>query len=132
MKRLPMERLLLLIALLSLLCPVAAIPADPPARSGTQIAEKGGPGPSGVAPATLKIQNRPIVTLRGTLLGYSPKQRVEAAESRIQLLIERGEAGPVSAVTRPEGMSVIGPFRISHKPSRKSTRQRMASCFSAP
>jgi small-conductance mechanosensitive channel len=59
-----------------------------------------------LAPATLKIQNRPIVTLRGTLLGYSPKQRVEAAEARIQLLIERGEAGPVSAVTRPEGMLV--------------------------
>jgi small-conductance mechanosensitive channel len=106
MKRLPMERLLLLIALLSLLCPVAAIPADPPARSGAQIAEKGSPAPAGIAQATLKIQNRPIVTLRGTLLGYSPKQRVEAAEARIQLLLERGEAGPVSAVTRPEGMMV--------------------------
>ena len=106
MKRLPMKRLLLLIALLSLLCPVAAIPADPPARSGAQIAEKGSPAPAGIAQATLKIQNRPIVTLRGTLLGYSPKQRVEAAEARIQLLLERGETGPVSAVTRPEGMMI--------------------------
>jgi small-conductance mechanosensitive channel len=58
------------------------------------------------APATLKIQNRPIVTLRGTMLGYTPKQRVEAAEARIQLLIERGETHPVSAVARPEGMMV--------------------------
>ena len=106
MKRLPMKRLLLPILLLAFLWPTAAIPADPPARSGTQIAEKGGPAPAGVAPATLKIQNRPIITLRGTLLGYSPNQRVEAAEARIQVLIERGETGPVSAVTRPEGMMI--------------------------
>ena len=61
---------------------------------------------SAFAPAALKIQNRPIVTLRGTMLGYTPKQRVEAAEARIQLLIERGETHPVSAVARPEGMMV--------------------------
>ena len=80
MKRLPMKRLLLLITLLAFLFPTAAIPADPPAAKGTQIAEKGGTAPAGVPPATLKIRNRPIVTLRGTLLGYTPKQRVEAAE----------------------------------------------------
>jgi len=61
---------------------------------------------SALAPATLKIQNRPIVTLRGTLLGYSPRQRIEAAESRIQRLIERSDTGPVSAIPRPEGMMV--------------------------
>jgi small-conductance mechanosensitive channel len=61
---------------------------------------------STLAQATLKIQNRPIVTFRGTLLGYSPRQRVEAAESRIQRLIERGDTGPVSVIARPEGMMV--------------------------
>ena len=64
-----------------------------------------------LAAATLKIENRPVATLRGTLLGYSPKQRVEAAEARIQLLIERGETGPVSVIPRPEGMLV----RINEK-----------------
>jgi small-conductance mechanosensitive channel len=94
-----MKRLLLLFALVALLLPATVMPADPPA-SKSKAAD------AARATATLKIQNRPIVTLRGTLLGYSPRQRVEAAESRIQLLIDRGETGPVSAIPRPEGMMV--------------------------
>ncbi len=101
-----MKRLLLLITLLAFLFPTAAIPADPPARSGTQIAEKGGPAPAGVPPATLKIQNRPIVTLRGTLLGYSPNQRVEAAEARINAVIERGNWGTATTKTITEGLLI--------------------------
>ncbi len=81
MKRLPMKRLLLLITLLMFLWPTAAIPAEQvPAKAKTD--EKA--GDPALAPATLKIQNRPIVTLRGTMLGYTPKQRVEAAEARIK------------------------------------------------
>jgi small-conductance mechanosensitive channel len=106
MKRLPMKRLILLIGLLSLLCTVAAIAADPPARSGTQVAEKGSPAPAALAPATLKIQNRPIVTLRGTLLGYSPNQRVEAAEARINAVIEQGTWGTATTKTITEGLLV--------------------------
>jgi small-conductance mechanosensitive channel len=106
MKRLPMERVLLLITLLVFLWPVAAIPADPPARSGTQVAEKGSPAPAGIAQATLKIQNRPIVTLRGTLLGYTPKQRVEAAEARIKAVIERGAWEAVTTKPFSEGLLV--------------------------
>lgn len=106
MKRLPMKRLLLLITLLVFLWPSTSVPADPPARSGTQLAEKGGSAPAGVPPATLKIQNRPIVTLRGTLLGYSPKQRVEAAEARINAVIERGAWGTVTARTISEGLLI--------------------------
>ncbi len=141
-----MKRVILLIALMAFLSPATVIPADPPA-SKAKPAEKGiaatKAADAALAPATLKIQNRPIVTMRGTLLGYSPKQRVEAAQARIHLLIERGETGPVSAVTRPEGMmvrigekcsllrharrtstnwpaktsmrSAIGPFRISRQ-----------------
>jgi small-conductance mechanosensitive channel len=97
-----MKRALLLITLLMFLWPTAAIPAE---QAGKGIAAAKAVD-AALAPATLKIQNRPIVTMRGTILGYTPKQRVEAAEARIQLLIERGEAGPVSAVTRPEGMMV--------------------------
>jgi small-conductance mechanosensitive channel len=98
-----MKRLLLLITLLMFLWPTAAIPAEQvPAKAKTD--EKA--GDPALASATLKIQNRPIVTMRGTMLGYTPKQRVEAAEARIQLLIERGETHPVSAVARPEGMMV--------------------------
>ena len=106
MKRLPMKRLLLLITLLAFLFPTAAIPADPPAAKGTQIAEKGGTAPAGVPPATLKIRNRPIVTLRGNLLGYTPKQRVEAAELRINAVIERGGWGHVTARSIDEGQLI--------------------------
>jgi small-conductance mechanosensitive channel len=101
-----MKRLLLPILLLAFLWPTAAILADPPATKGTQIAEKGGPAPAGIAQATLKIQNRPIVTLRGTLLGYTPKQRVEAAEARINAVIERGNWGTATTKTIPEGLLI--------------------------
>jgi small-conductance mechanosensitive channel len=101
-----MKRLLVLIALLAFLFPTAAIPADPPATKGTQFAEKGGAAPTGVSPATLKLQNRRIVTLRGTLLGYTPKQRVEAAEARIKAVIERGAWEAVTTKPFSEGLLV--------------------------
>jgi small-conductance mechanosensitive channel len=101
-----MKRLLVLIALLAFLFPTAAIPADPPATKGTQFAEKGGAAPTGVPPATLKLQNRRIVTLRGTLLGYTPKQRVEAAEARIKAVIERGAWEAVTTKPFSEGLLV--------------------------
>jgi small-conductance mechanosensitive channel len=101
-----MKRTLLLITLLAFLWPASAIPADPGATKGTQLAEKGGLGPSGVAPTTLKIQNRPIITLRGTLLGYTPKQRVEAATARINTVIERGNWGTATTKTITEGLLI--------------------------
>ncbi|MGE5799890.1 MAG: hypothetical protein ACM337_06140, partial [Syntrophaceae bacterium] len=101
MKRLPMKRVLLLITLLAFLWP-AAVPAEQTAPKGK--AEKA--IDPALAPATLKIENRPIVTLRGTLLGYTPKQRVEAAESRIGNTIERGTWGPVTTKTISEGLLV--------------------------
>jgi small-conductance mechanosensitive channel len=97
-----MKRLLLLITLLALLWPPAAVPAEQTAPKGK--AEKA--IDPALAPATLKIENRPIVTLRGTLLGYTPKQRVEAAESRIGNTIERGTWGPVTTKTISEGLLV--------------------------
>jgi small-conductance mechanosensitive channel len=101
-----MKRLLLLTTLLAFLWPATVIPADPPSSKGVPSTEKGGPAPAGVSPATLKIQNRPIVTLRGTLLGYTPKQRVEAAGLRINSVIERGAWGTVTAKAISEGLLI--------------------------
>ncbi|HOD36385.1 MAG TPA: hypothetical protein PLR20_09995 [Syntrophales bacterium] len=97
-----MKRALLLITFLLFLLTGAVIPAYPstaramPVEKGTPTLKTTDPA---VTPAILKIHNRPIVTLRGPLLGYTPKQRVEASEERIRRLIERGEMGAVSAVT---------------------------------
>ncbi len=77
-----------------------------PATKGTPIAERRRPRRLGGPPATLKIRNRPIVTLRGTLLGYTPKQRVEAAELRINAVIERGTWGAVTTKTTPGGLLI--------------------------
>jgi len=97
-----MKRLILLLIALAFLWPAAVVPAEQPAPRGkTEKAVD-----PALAPATLKIQNRPIVTLRGTLLGYAPKQRAEAAESRIGTAIERGIWGPVTTRTIPEGLLV--------------------------
>jgi small-conductance mechanosensitive channel len=100
---------LCILCLMFFLFPVATFAREAPSSEAKpaekSIAASKAADPA-LAPATLKIQNRPIVTLRGTMLGYTPKQRVEAAEARIQVLIEVGETGPVSAVARPEGTMV--------------------------
>jgi len=100
---------LCILCLMFFLLPMATFAREAPsseAKPVEKITAAAKAGDPALSPATLKIQNRPIVTLRGTMLGYTPKQRVEAAEARIQLLIERGETHPVSAVARPEGMMV--------------------------
>ncbi len=95
-----------LIVLSMFLWPAVAIPADPPAHgdkhSEKSIAAKG--AEPTIAPATLKVQNRPIVTLRGNLFGYTPKQRVEAATARIKAHIDQGSWGPTAA--RPAEVSI--------------------------
>ena len=97
-----MKRAILLIALLAFLWPAGAVAAE---RTGPKGKAEKAIDPS-LAPATLKIQNRPIVALRGTLLGYSPRQRIEAAEARIESMIERGTLGPVSTKAISEGLLV--------------------------
>jgi small-conductance mechanosensitive channel len=97
-----MKRLILLFIALAFLWPTSVLHAEQTASKGK--AEKA--TDPAYAPATLKVENRPIVTLRGTLLGYSPRQRVEAAESRIGNTIERGMWGPVTTKTISEGLLV--------------------------
>ncbi len=96
-----MKRLLPLIAILALLWPAAA--AADQAAQGTAASKAAGPA---VETATLKIHNRPIVTLRGSIAGYTPKQRVEAIEKRIGTLLDRGTWGAVSTKPISEGILV--------------------------
>jgi small-conductance mechanosensitive channel len=100
-----MKRLILLITVLALLWPAAAVPADAPA-SKAQPAEKGSIADPSVKPATLKVDNRAIFKFRGPLLGYTPKQRVEAAELRIKAVIQRGAWGTVTKRAFSEGLLI--------------------------
>jgi small-conductance mechanosensitive channel len=103
-----MKRLFLLIALLALLVlqwPAGAAPADAP-PSKAQPLEKGAIAEPSVKPATLKVENRAIFTFRGPLLGYTPKQRVDAAELRIKTVIQRGAWGTVTKRPFSEGILV--------------------------
>ena len=70
-----MKRLILLIALLALLCPSTALAADPPASKALSTDKGSTATEPSVKPATLKVDNRPIFTFRGTLLGYTPSMR---------------------------------------------------------
>jgi small-conductance mechanosensitive channel len=97
-----MKRLILLLIALAFLWPTNVVHAKQTASKGK--ADKA--SDPAIAPATLKIQNRPIVTLRALFTGYTPKQRVEAAEARIHRLIERGELASVSAAPQSEGIQI--------------------------
>ncbi len=101
-----MKRLILLIALLPLLCQATALAADPPASKALSTDKGSTATEPSVKPATLKVDNRPIFTFRGTLLGYTPKQRVEAAEARIKTVIDRGTWGAVTTKPFSEGLLI--------------------------
>jgi small-conductance mechanosensitive channel len=59
-----------------------------------------------VEPATLVINNRPIVTLRGLFLSRTPSQRVEAARLRIASLLDADTEGTISANPTREGSAI--------------------------
>ncbi len=56
-----------------------------------------------VSPATLVFENRKIVTLRATLAGRNPAQRVEGAEKRLYTLRGMSLYSPLKAETIPDG-----------------------------
>jgi len=104
-----MKRLLLPFILSAILWPATVLAADAPAAK----VNPGGKDPAAAketpptpAPATLKVHNRPIVTLRGSIVGYSPRQRVEAIEQRLNAVIERGTWGAVSTKPISEGILI--------------------------
>ena len=81
-----------------------AVPASAqPAGEATGVAL---PVESAVEPATLVVNNRPIVTLRQMALGRTPRQRAEAAQLRIASLLKAEVEGQVDSVPTPEGTLV--------------------------
>lgn len=54
----------------------------------------------------IRIGNRTIATLRGSILGYSAQERAAAATQRVQAMIERGGSAPLQAATRDVGPGI--------------------------
>jgi hypothetical protein len=55
------------------------------------------------SPATLKFQNREIVTFRAILAGKTPEQRADAALKRLRALSGMSLYQPIKAETIPDG-----------------------------
>ena len=105
-------KIILLVAVtVSLSAPVALSPA-PPVPPGSAARPGATDAPEDVAPATLTIQNRPILTFRSSALGNTPQQRVERATARIQALIDAGALAPVYGKQIKEGMAVMAGDQI--------------------
>ena len=73
------------------------------AQSVADAAQALRPVEGAVEPATLVVNNRPIVTLRGMFLGRTPQQRVEAARLRIASAVDAETEGSITATTILEG-----------------------------
>ena len=54
----------------------------------------------------VRIGNRTVATLRGTLLGYTAMDRAAAAEHRLQDVVDRAGSAPLKAGTREVGPGV--------------------------
>jgi small-conductance mechanosensitive channel len=76
------------------------------AQSVADAVEAVSPAESAVEPATLVVNNRPILTMREVVLGRTPRQRAQAAQLRIASLLEAEVEGQVSSAPTPEGTLV--------------------------
>lgn len=56
--------------------------------------------------APVQLANRTIVVLRATMLGYSPSERAEGAETRLRKLVAKGGPGEVSAHRIEQGATI--------------------------
>jgi small-conductance mechanosensitive channel len=79
--------------------------------AGTTVAQTPAPDTgtavrSGDEPVELVVANRPIVTLRTSVLGASPAQRVEAITERMDALLDKG-GQPVATMQPVEGGFVV-------------------------
>lgn len=82
-------------------CGIALVPAAFAATSdagSVQPAASTAPVPSASAPAVFTVANRPIVTLRATLIGATPEERVVASGHRLNAILKDG--GPLQVSTR--------------------------------
>lgn len=60
-----------------------------------------------VEPALVKLFNRPIIVLRGSVFGHSPAERVKAIEERFSENVKAGKMNTVSVQPSTEGMVVV-------------------------
>jgi small-conductance mechanosensitive channel len=65
------------------------------------------PGKTAAATSALTLGNRDIVTFRGTLAGYTPKDRAEAAQRRLRKAMESAGNQQVSTRSIAEGTQVL-------------------------
>ena len=57
-------------------------------------------------PAPLVFNNRNIVVFRSMFLGHAPAERAEAAQKRIELLVDKNSGSSVTSRPIPEGITV--------------------------
>ena len=74
-----------------------AHPAETAAAEATRAAP---------TPAPLVFNNRTIVIFRAAFLGHTPAERAEAAQKRIELLVDRSNGSAVTSRTTPEGVAI--------------------------
>ncbi|HTQ01829.1 MAG TPA: mechanosensitive ion channel family protein [Casimicrobiaceae bacterium] len=99
---------------------VAAAVATP----ASHAQDKAGAGSAAAAapaapPATLLVFNRPVVTLRQTVLGVPPSDRASIARDRIYAIIDRGGEGKVAVEEIPQGEVVTVDGRVAFVISRE-------------
>ncbi|WP_148716343.1 mechanosensitive ion channel family protein [Chitinolyticbacter meiyuanensis] len=66
-------------------------------------AEESAPTPAPAQPATVVVLNREVATLRVSIFGYSPAQRVRAAEQRIDQMLNSASPGKLHARIDAQG-----------------------------
>jgi small-conductance mechanosensitive channel len=91
------------ISLLLVILVFGSLASTAAAQSVADAAQALRPVEGAVEPATLVVNNRPIVTLRGMFLGRTPQQRVEAARLRIASAVDAETEGSITATTILEG-----------------------------
>jgi len=84
----------------------APAPPAPPTDAKAAATEAADQTAAAVRPADLVVFNRPIVTFRSLFIGNPPEERVRNARTRINQLLERGNAGAVSQETALAGIVV--------------------------
>lgn len=100
-------KIILLVAVTVSLSAPVSLSTAPPVPPGSAARPGATDAPEDVAPATLTIQNRPILTFRSSAVGYTPQQRVERATARVQALIDEGAFAPVYGKQIKEGMAIM-------------------------
>ena len=95
--RVAWARLACVFAVWTLLAAAPAVPAQPTADPAAAAPATGASGAPAGEPADLVVANRPIVTLRASVLGGSPADRVVAITERLEALLERGGTLAVAA-----------------------------------